>query len=245
MYLFERDGNQIKIYSMEPNDNKFRNYKLQEMSDAKLQEKDKIWGIETNLKEDVLVPNKERNIYGFSKPLDIAEQEIDFIKKKSFLKKYHYLIANYVPRNVDMTNESFLAACLDAYINQHKKRNQLIRLYDYNNGSRKLSFTKYLLLSGDFYITEEASIFKRKYIEQIVSLPKSLYLLELLNQGHFSLIDENVSEQISQFDISTSPIKTYTMDDLNELHRLGLSSNARNIAIKKVEECSPILKYIK
>ena len=81
------------------------------------------------------------------------------------------------------------------------------------------------------------------YCTGIISVPKDLYLLELLNQGHFHLINENVSEQMSNFDISNSPIKTYSLEELKEMESMGISVNAYANALEQIKSSEKVLKY--
>ena len=76
-----------------------------------------------------------------------------------------------------------------------------------------------------------------------------LYNYELLNQGHYDLIDDNVSEQIALFDISKEPVKVFFPGEIEELMEMGLFSGLGTDPIEKinrqVESSEKVLKYIR
>lgn len=248
MYLFNKDGGIVEIYSMKPNEEKFEKYKRECMTEQ-IPLGERVWGIETDIKEDVITPNKNLNMFGINRPIDLFNIDIDFKKRTLLGKEYHHLIKEYISEN-NKTNECYLENVLTNYIRYTGKRRQLMRVFDYNDLSSIMKVENYFVIPlrsefWSFYTTEKDGLIRKKYIDGIISIPKDLYLLELLNQGHFHLIDENVSEQITKFDISNNPIKTYSLEELKEMQDMGISVNAYDNTLEQIKSSEKVLKYIK
>ena len=131
-------------------------------------------------------------------------------------------------------------------------RDNLLNAYYYGYYvSKDITKIKYLNMLKFFLFTSNQynnnfyfSSKNIKYITDIIELPESLYLLQLIEQQRFSLIgNKDISEQLSLFTIfKTNEI---SFDELKKVDACGITDNAYDITIKKAEEDKHILKLIK
>ena len=132
------------------------------------------------------------------------------------------------------------------------KRNMNILLDRYYNGQfsdrnvariQDLSKLRYFLLSKEIY---SAEIYDNriKKLKDIMELPESLYFLQMLEQGKFSLlIDKDITEQLDLF--SLEHINEISFEELRRMEACGLSNNTFEKIIAKSENDECVLKLIK
>ena len=78
----------------------------------------------------------------------------------------------------------------------------------------------------------------------IIQIPKSLYLLQLLLQEKFSTISgEDISEQLSLFNFSY--VNNINLDELQKMDACGITENAYSRIINKANNDKPVLKLLK
>ena len=236
MYLFDRSGDNIEIYSLEPKRMDIKNYRQQEME--KIPFEQRILRIETNTKD--LPFNEDFTNNPFSKPIDIDHQKLTYNNKKTIGTEYHKLgITRGTANSIDYVEEK-----MKGYYFGNYDSSQMVRVFRYDEHQQRLNFILYLLLNNYYHKERENS--KIKYIENIINIPESLYLLELINRGQFSLLDnKDITEQLSLFKISNSPVKTYTLKELEEIGKYGFDPNAVNTALNNVEESKSIFERIR
>jgi len=247
MYIFNENGKNVEVYSMEPNKERVEEYKRNQIKDMIKRGIPIVYGIETNLEKNILeyTLRTESNNFHIYEPLDIPTKDINFEYRSLFFKKYHHLIANYIGPNI-IDKQSYIEGFINSYIANVQNNLPLVRTFNYNDERKKHDFDKHLIFrSGLDYQKADGHI----YISNIISLTKPLYIFELLHQGHYDLIDENVDEQVSLFDISKEPIKIIRDGEIKELCELGLVSGlgttpAVRLA-RQVESSKRLIKYIK
>jgi len=235
MYLFDRKKDNIEIYSMVPNKDAIKKYKQQEME--QIISAHQVLEIETNAKNKPL-PNTFE-LKKSNPPIDIAQQDIHYTKKQFMKSEYHRLqVSERCKINPDFIDEKTNAFYLGNYNNS-----QIIRIYNFEEDRKRLNFIRYLLLNQDY--TKQGKN-NKAYIKDIINIPESLYLLELLNRGQFSLLDnKDITEQLKLFSISEYPIKSYTLRELEELSQYGISENALNNALNNVINSESIFARIR
>lgn len=158
---------------------------------------------------------------------------------------------------VDDNNNSIFNPNKHSFILKHSyvancHRDNLLNAYYYGyyvskniNKIKYFNILKYYLFTTNQYNSnfyyDSRNI---KYITDIIEIPESLYLLQLIEQQSFSLIgDKDVSEQLNLF--TTSKINEISFDELKKVDACGITSNAYDTTIKKAEEDKYILKMIK
>lgn len=248
MYIFDKNGENIDIYSITPNQEKFEKYKRDCITEQ-IPLGERVWGIETNINKNIINTSQNYNKFGTLNPIDFFKDTIDFQNRKLLNNTYHKLIKEYIPKNEE-TNENYLSNVLTQYINTVSIRRQLMRVFRHNEKYNEIKVDKYFVLPlrSEFwtlYTTQNNGSTQIKYIDGIVSIPKDLYMLELINQGYYELIDDNITEQLSKFDISNNPIKTISLDELKALEEMGIASFACHNALQQIESSKRLIKHIK
>lgn len=82
------------------------------------------------------------------------------------------------------------------------------------------------------------------YMDNIIQIPRSLFLLQVLIQGKYELVsdDDNIYSQLATFDLSRNPIASFDKAKLDQLFAIGIVSGEMNDLMGKVETSGPVLK---
>ncbi len=81
-------------------------------------------------------------------------------------------------------------------------------------------------------------------MEEIIQLPESLYLLQLLEQGRFALFDgKDISEQLALYTLAK--INEVSMEELQKMDVCGITQDVYSRTIQKAENHAHLLKLIK
>lgn len=101
---------------------------------------------------------------------------------------------------------------------------------------------RYLLLTKEARsVSNDHSIMA---MTNIIELPKSLFLLQLLEQEKYAYLGyEDLSEQIDLF--TKEKVGMVSTEELARMDRCGITKNASNEILKKSEEHEKVLKYIR
>ena len=240
MYLFEQNGEKrIKVYTLETNAERVKEYRREQLRQIK---DNHIYGIKTNMNEPIIKDNKAKNSFGISEPLVFSKSDIDFSDRGLFGHYYHKMIPNLKPKNSICTDLEYALNHCDWYVKHYDDSHfskQLIRTFEYVNGEIQFEY----LLCTDLNYHKKHEFSFQKYMKDMLVITKDLYLLELLNQGHYERIVENVSEQMELFEVTNESCLNY--DELKTLDKLGVSQNSWEKAVENVGNSKKILKYIK
>lgn len=227
MYLYEKDDNKIKVYSMEPNIDKIFDYKNKEIS--KIHLKDRTLKFVTNKP----IKNIEKTTYINNLVIDLPKKELEYNKRKFFRTEYH-----------EMRNDRLyiINGIIEGYKERVSNDSNIIRVFDYDNKLHMLKYIKYLLV-GQEYIkkSEDKNIFE---LTNVINIPESLYLLEMLCRGNFDMIrDKNVQEQLKLFDISY--VDEIHVDEFKKAKNYELLQDGYEKIINNAEETNKIFKLIR
>lgn len=229
MYLFDRTGDNIEIYTMTPNENWIKEYKADKMS--QIPKSEQVLTIETNTKPLIDESSSSK------KPADINVKDLNSSYGTLTGIKYHQMLGQI------KTSES-IKDSVDAYIEGERNNSPLARIYAINEQKMKLTFIRYLLLDAT-YTKRRLFGSKRTQID-VLNIPESLYLLELLSRGQFDLLDnKDISDQLALFAISDEPVKTYTMSDLAEMETYGFAKAPIDRALTNVRKSSSVFARIR
>lgn len=222
MYLYNKEGNKIEVYSFIPNYDKEKEFRE---SEKKLIPEDKKYiRLETNMPNYNLkkVINSERDLI-LSESID----KIDFTIKKN--SKYFY---------GKMCFEKIIDPNSMIYFGGPRKN--LICIYDYYDNGKIVEIRDYLygLINGS-YVKDKKD--PNKYVlNGIVNLTKKLYLLEILKKGKLDLLTDNeIKDFLELFDLSH--VTDIDKRKLDEMIRYKLISFDES----NLEESKKILKLIK
>ena len=229
MYLFDRNGDNIEIYTMTPNESWIKEYKAEEMK--QIPQSEQVITIETNtqpLIDGSISPKK---------PIDINVRDLNSSYGTLAGVKYHKVLEQ------TKTKES-IADSVEAYLEGERNSSPIARIYAINEQKRKLTILRYLLLDGSY--TKRRLFGAKRTLTDVLNIPESLYLLELLNRGQFDLLDnKDITDQLELFAISSEPVKTYTMTELEEMEAYGFAKAPIDRALTNVQKSSSVFARIR
>lgn len=102
---------------------------------------------------------------------------------------------------------------------------------------------RYLLIACNYVNTRKTDGKIIKRIEDIIELPKSLYLLQLFEQEKFgAILGEDISEQLKLF--TFSHLNSVSLDELQKMDEAGISEGAYSRAIAKAENDKQVLNLL-
>lgn len=82
-------------------------------------------------------------------------------------------------------------------------------------------------------------------MNDIIVLPKSLYLLQMLEQGKFdSIIEEDLTVQLGLFDISDKPIERLNIKQIKRMYDYDLIPGSLEGIMTDVEKTQKILQKV-
>lgn len=216
MFLYDKKDTTVDVYSFIQNQEKVHNYKIEQMN--------QIPSNERGLYLEEIVPSFQ------SLPILYKENIYKDIIPSSKLKGEHISL-NY---NTDKDDVEDL---LDWFYSEKYKDRPVARISD-------LKKLRYLLIASSIINSREENGKVIMKIEDIIEIPKSLYLLQLLQQEHFFMIkDENLSEQLNLFEFQY--IDNIRLDELKKMDICGITKKAYPKIIEKSENDKHILKLLK
>lgn len=224
MYLFDKCGNKIETYALNPNAERICEFKKAEAENSSLE--NNFYIAETN--SDRCLENAKEYI-DYSK---INYEEADFFEELP----YHKLL------QCDLSTEEKAKKLLlleDYYKTHTISSNKILKI------KNSIDDINYLLLLAPYYYRKRWSE-RISMMNNIVNIPKSLYSLEAFIRGQLhNVSDEDLKKIIELYDFCSYPVATFNFDDMNLLDQVGLSKGIINSTSKKLEESKRVLKLIK
>lgn len=261
MFLYEKWKEEIYIYELNPNYEKVSSYKKRELenfdtaffvaeADAKSPNKifennDEINFRDLNIKNSPInsmlmhsgVVAYDNKFHSFRK--DIID---NLVLNNFYLGMYdNKEVVTVYKENITPQFESnildigrFRGYGIEGFINNEK----MVTTY-----SNEKQIIHYLLITNQY---ELESLSSHAVMKNIISIPKSLYLLQLLIQGKFMKIDSNeIDKLLTLFDFSLYPISIIPLKYLEKAFRYGLIDVSTNDINQKLEDSQKILKILK
>jgi len=198
MYLFDKKDSNIEVYSMEPNIGKIYDFRKKEME--KIPENERVLKMISN------IPMDWSEHY-----IGIQKFSIDNLKKKKIFSSNYYNLEQYNFTDEEKERQNKL---LEEYYrsNDHYYKIKII------NG---LQTIKNLLTDNTVTLNNKNNFI----INNIISIPESVLLLEFLLSYDFQLINkEDISEQLKLFDFSNNPIENINFSQIQKYIDLGIIS---------------------
>ena len=227
MHLFEKNGTEINIYEMKADNKRLFDYKQKEMTQ---------------------LPLDERILRAVAKNpgAKLLQYEKDYYLFRDLNGGPHGIYGNHTLDKYSMTEQEIArqAKLLKEYYNGKFRYSDIREIYDYDESERKLKIIKYWLLTQGFYHTRDS---QRPTMDNIIQLPKSLYLLYLLEKGNFHKISDqdDISEQLKCFDIQELPNEKISIAELCRICYSGLVVQSFESAMENVETTQRILRQYK
>lgn len=208
MFLYDRNGNNINVYSMEPNHLKLMKYRHSEMK--RVLAKSRLYYARTN-GEGMLGSTEE--------PIFMSQVN----KGSRYRSEYTYHeLAHYKMSSEQRLKEDKL---LERFYKGEFTSRKIVRIKDFDkNDKRRWNIKMYLLLTDYYYL--KSSFNRIKEMHGIIAVTKSLYLLSLLEKGEFGrVIQEDqyeIGEQLNLFDISDMPCDVVKFDEMRNACKVNL-----------------------
>lgn len=218
MYLYDKNGDKIEVYSMIPNKDKIYKFKKDEMK--KIPKNVRVLKAITN--SSLIFENPQPYMtylsqYVYQKPIFFNRQYHDIVP--SDFTKAIYLTELYSRDEIKYK----IPICIDC----------------------EEEYPKYLLFT-EFDYKFNLGRGNDRTLDNIICLTKDLYLLEqLLDRKLSSLKDENIKNLIPLFNISNKPIDIIDIGELQKADMFNLVKGCELIGLSKVEESQKILKHIR
>lgn len=255
MYLYEKKDNKMYVYELEPNYDKVRAYQKKEMNDNP--------ATFFKAEADASTPNKilEKNDFIDIKDLNVPNTNpIMFSSVNAYNNRFHsfktdsinesilncYLVGAYDENRVVAVYKNGTSR-FDNFLNMMDVRGIGIegninnKSFIYNCDNEK-SMVYYLLITSSY---EREPFSSHVCMSNIVSIPQSLYLLQLLLQGRFHNLDENIDEQLSLFDFKFYPIEVIPFEYIESMSKYGLIDNSTSMIDEKLKDSEKILKKLR
>ncbi len=216
MFLYDKKANSIDVFSLSRNAQKIRDYRIEHMK---------------KIPADKRCLYTEEVVFSLQDLPNLFKKDLDsnIVTKSELIGKDRTL--NY---NTDL---GYCADLLEWFYSDKCINRPVARV-------KFLRELRYLLLASIDISTKKEYDKIIKKIEDIIEIPKSLYLLQLLEQEKFSMImGEDISEQLGLFDFSY--INNISVEELQKMDTCGITEDAYSRVITKAGNDKHILQLLK
>lgn len=199
MYLYEKNKDKIDVYELKEKRDKLFEFKMKKMSDLWIDSI--VYSLKSNNKEELVCFR------------DNIIDEKSFIEKKNYIFKHKTGIK--LNNVIHCGNNGLI---IDGLLHRLCRGD-----FDFYTESWikeiNIENVKYLLLTSFYIDQNKTKLFDAesyKYsIDNVISIPESIYLLLKLRQHAFDKIaDKNLDEQLSLYDFVDTPIKKLDLETL-------------------------------
>lgn len=216
MFLYDKKDKSVDVFTLTYNAEEMRNYKMEQMK--------KIPANERGLYTEEIMPDYQSVPILFKK--DLYSEVISSSELIGTNKSLNY--------NIDHND---VADLLEWFYSEKYSDRPVARVLE-------LKKLRYLLVASDYITFREENDKVIAKIEDIIEIPKPLYLLQLLQQQKFSAIsDEDISEQLDLFKFSY--IDNVSFDELKKMDACGITKDAYSRIINKANNDKQLLKLLK
>lgn len=144
------------------------------------------------------------------------------------------------PANIDEEQEKIL----ENYIEGYYDKLPTTKIFQYNWKKEEDEELLRFLITTDYHISSTNSHGNIYEIDDMLNLPKNLYLLHQLLQGRYTRVaDENISQLLKLFEFDYQ--KNIKLKEIEEIQETGLITETMEQVIKKVETSSKIYQKVK
>lgn len=215
MFLYNKLDNHVEVFSLTRDEDKIRKYRIEQMKN---------------------IPFDKRCLYSEEV---VASYDDNPLLAKTDLDLNIILESDLVGEGKVLGYNTDSDDCVDLlerfYIDKYLKR-PIARV----DALRDL---RYLLIAADYVNTRKNGSKIIMRIEDIIELPKSLYLLQLFEQEKFGIIgDEDLSSQLALFNFQS--LNKISLDELKKMDEACITDEAYQRVIAKCENDKPILKQL-
>lgn len=229
MYLYEKNKDKVDVYELKEVRDKLFDFRRKEME--KLNKHEILYRA---------LSNEAHRINSFLECFPLTEDKLITKENRFFIHKRGIKLenVNYFYENAIIIDGLIYQICNGRY-NFVKN---IGKLYD-NCGELK----KYFIFASSCAEINKRNIFKidgefYKYeLKNIVNIPESIYLLNLLlNEELEELLDKNIDEQLSLYDFNNVPINSLDIETVN-----FTKPNIASLTNDGLEQSQIILKKVR
>lgn len=239
MFLYDKKDNSIDVYDFTASEENLEKFRKEQME--QIPQDERIMFAETHVKLYGETPLLKAHIgKNFNNEIllsDYADNEE--IKDTDKYGRYHVLKNDKGnDKENDKENDKKHEILLDLYIHGQFTDRSVVRI-------QYPEIMKYYLLRRISYgYLGEYDGGKNFKMEDIIQLPESLYLLQLLEQGRFTLLeDKDITKQLELYTLSK--IYEVSLEELQKMDTYGITKNSYSNTITKAESDKQFLKRIK
>lgn len=230
MLIYNKLEDSIDIYNMEAKTEEIKKYRKRIIQKSKKQEP-LFYYLKTSCLDTMKSLKDASNIdirslvYDNSTPLDYGT---------------HSDLYEVQPVNIDEDQEEIL----EAYIAGHYDKLPTTKVFQFNWEAEEDEELFRFLKPNSYYITSTNSHGNVYEIDDMLNLPRNLYLLHQLLQGRYSgVADENLSKLLKLFEFDYQ--RNIKLKEIEEIIATGLISDSMDQVIKKVETSSKVYQKAK
>ncbi|MBE6152149.1 MAG: hypothetical protein E7165_02410 [Firmicutes bacterium] len=208
MQIYEKIGKSIYIYDMRFDDSAVIKYRKHEME--QINDKEKVLKLETNNPPEYI-----KTVFKHFENKIINARLSDFNGGGEFPNSYRFITKS---RNGEK-------ALSDYYADKYNSCN-VVKISDANLIKTRLGIIKYLLVNSG-YRKESDGYF---CLDKVISIPESLYMLELLKKGYFNLLkDEDICKLLHLLRVSYTFVGAYDYQDESSQFILEKINNSKKV----------------
>lgn len=230
MLIYDKLEDSINIYNMEGKKEEIKKYRERVLKRCKKKEP-LFYYLKTNCLETI-------------KSLkDVSDIDINLLSyDNSTVLDYgsYSSIYEIEPANIDSEQERIL----EAYISGYYDKQTITKVSKYNWQNESNEELLRLLKPSIYYIAGTNSHGDVYEIDDMLNLPRNLYLLHLLQQGKYAhVVNENITKLLKLFEFEY--VNNIKLKDIEEMLETGLVDGSLEKSIKKAEVGSKILQKVK
>lgn len=233
MFLYDKNKKSLDIYDFTASKEDLINYRITQME--QIPETERVFVAETHIDQygDSPLFEKYTGKTFNDKILSASYADNDSEKRKNSdaYRRYHVLKND----NRSKINNKML---LDYYEGGHLTDRSVVKI-------QYPEIIKYYLLKNARYDFAGLDEYGCNYkMGDIIQLPESLYLLQLLEQGKFTSFNgKDISKQLELYTLAK--INEINLEEIQKMDACGITQDAYSNVIKKAENDTHILKLIK
>lgn len=230
MLLYNKLEDSIDIYNMEAKKEEIKKYRERVLRQHKKKEP-LFYYLKTNCLDTIKSLKDASNI-------DIRLLSYD---NSTVLDYGSYSnIYEVAPVELDSDQEDII----EAYINGYYDKLPVTNVFQFNWKKEDDEELFRLLKPKNHYISSTNSHGNVYEIDDLLNLPRNLYLLHLLQQGKYAKVaDENINKLLKMFEVEY--IKNVKLKEIEEMLETGLVDGTIEGTIKRAETGSKIYQKIK
>ena len=233
MFLYDQKDKAFEVYEFNANKDDLINYRILQMKT--IPENERIFLAETHVDpyNELLLFENYTKIPHNSKTL-LAEYADNEDRKNSIDNAYH----RYHVLKTDNMCQKDNEILLNLYYNGQLADKNVVQI-------QYLKMIKYFLLSdNDYNYLGFDNSGKNYRMKNIIQLPESLYILQLLEQERFTILDgKNISNLLKLFKLAK--INELSFEELQKMDSCGITQKAYLKAFNKAHNDEYLLNLIK